>query len=116
MSTAVETLKTVLAELTVEERSELARFLVDSIDPEGSTDVEDGWDSELARRGDEIRGGKASGKTSRVGLRSASREAPVKPVLFHAATEAELHDAIAFYESRRAGLGPSFQSEVEHEL
>jgi len=32
MSTAVETLKTVLAELTVEERSELARFLVDSID------------------------------------------------------------------------------------
>ena len=62
MSTAVETLKTVLAELTVEERSELARFLVDSIDPEGSTDVEDAWDGELARRGDEIRGGKASGK------------------------------------------------------
>ncbi len=62
MSTAVETLKTVLAELTMEERSELARFLVDSIDLEGSTDVEDAWDSELARRGDEIRGGKASGK------------------------------------------------------
>jgi toxin ParE1/3/4 len=38
----------------------------------------------------------------------------VKPVLFHAAAEAELHDAIAFYESRRAGLGLSFQSEVEH--
>ena len=51
MSTAVETLKTVLAELTVEERSELARFLVDSIDLEGSTDVEDAWDSELARAG-----------------------------------------------------------------
>ena len=62
MSTAVETLKTVLAELTVEERSELARFLVDSIDPEGSTDVEDAWDSELARRADELRAGKASGK------------------------------------------------------
>ncbi len=62
MSTAVETLKTVLAELTVEERSELARFLVDSIDPEGSIDVEDAWDSELARRADDIRAGKASGK------------------------------------------------------
>jgi hypothetical protein len=37
----------------------------------------------------------------------------VKPALFHAAAEAELHDAIAFYESRRAGLGLSFQSEVE---
>ncbi len=38
----------------------------------------------------------------------------MKPVLFHAAAEAELHDAIAFYESRRAGLGLSFRSEVEH--
>jgi len=38
----------------------------------------------------------------------------VKPVLFHAAVEAELHDAIALYEPRRAGLGLSFQSEVEH--
>jgi toxin ParE1/3/4 len=38
----------------------------------------------------------------------------VKPVLFHSAAEAELYDAIAFSESRQAGLGLSFQSEVEH--
>jgi putative addiction module component (TIGR02574 family) len=62
MSTAVEKLKTVLAGLTAEERSELARFLVDSIDPDGSPDVEAAWDRELARRADEIRGGKACGK------------------------------------------------------
>ena len=62
MSIALERLKTELAELTVEERSELARFLVDSIDLEGSPDVESAWDHELARRADEIRGGKASGK------------------------------------------------------
>src|SRR4051812_43335788 len=37
----------------------------------------------------------------------------MKPALFHAAAEAELQDAIAFYESRQAGLGRSFQSEVE---
>jgi hypothetical protein len=37
----------------------------------------------------------------------------VKPVLFHSAAEAELYDAIAFYESRRTGLGLAFQSEVE---
>jgi hypothetical protein len=37
----------------------------------------------------------------------------VKGVLFHSAAEAELYDAIAFYESRRTGLGLSFQSEVE---
>jgi hypothetical protein len=40
MSTAVEKLKTVLAKLTVEERSELARFLVDSIELDGSTDAD----------------------------------------------------------------------------
>ena len=38
----------------------------------------------------------------------------MKPVLLHAAAEAELQDAIAFYESRRTGLGLSFLSEVEH--
>jgi toxin ParE1/3/4 len=37
----------------------------------------------------------------------------VKPVLFHPAAEAELLDAMAFYESRRAGLGLSFQIEVK---
>ena len=62
MSTDVETLKTVLAELTVEERSELARFLVDSIDVEGNTEVESAWDNELARRAIEIRAGKVAGK------------------------------------------------------
>ncbi len=38
----------------------------------------------------------------------------MKPVLFHTAAEAELHDAIAFYESRCDGLGVAFQSDVEH--
>ncbi len=66
MSIAVEKLKPVLAELTVEERSELARFLVDSIDLEGGTDVEAAWDEELARRADEINCGKASGKPAEV--------------------------------------------------
>ena len=37
----------------------------------------------------------------------------MKPVLFHPAAEAELQDAIAHSESRQAGLGTSFQSEVE---
>jgi toxin ParE1/3/4 len=37
----------------------------------------------------------------------------VKPALFHPAAEAELYDAIAYYESRATGLGLSFQAEVE---
>ena len=62
MSTAVEQLKTVLAGLTTEERSELARFLVDSIDPGDSSDVEAAWEDELARRAEEIHSGTVSGK------------------------------------------------------
>jgi len=62
MSTTVEHLKTVLAGLTTEERFELARFLVDSIDPGESSDVEAAWEDELARRAEEIYSGTVSGK------------------------------------------------------
>lgn len=37
----------------------------------------------------------------------------MKPVVFHRDAEEELDDAIAYYESRRRGLGLSFQAEVE---
>jgi putative addiction module component (TIGR02574 family) len=66
MSIAVEKLKIALAELTTEERSELARFLVDSIDHEGSTQEDADWDQELARRADEIKRGEACGKPASV--------------------------------------------------
>ncbi|WP_089935015.1 type II toxin-antitoxin system RelE/ParE family toxin [Candidatus Entotheonella palauensis] len=35
------------------------------------------------------------------------------PVIFHQDAEAELKEAIAYYERQRAGLGISFQTEVE---
>jgi toxin ParE1/3/4 len=38
----------------------------------------------------------------------------VKSVLFHPDAAEELDDAMAYYESRRTGLGLSFQAEVEH--
>jgi putative addiction module component (TIGR02574 family) len=66
MSMAVDKLKPVLAELSVEERSELARFLVDSIDVDECTDVDAAWDHELARRADGIHRGEASGKPADV--------------------------------------------------
>ncbi len=68
MSTTLEQLKTVIAELTPEEKAELANFLADSIDQGGSADgdVEAAWDDELARRADEIRGGRANGKPADV--------------------------------------------------
>ena len=38
----------------------------------------------------------------------------MKPVVFHPHAAEELDDAMAYYESRRVGLGLSFQAEVEH--
>jgi toxin ParE1/3/4 len=37
----------------------------------------------------------------------------MKPVVFHRDAEEELDGAMAYYESRRKGLGLSFQAEVE---
>ena len=37
----------------------------------------------------------------------------MKPAIFHREAEAELEDAIAWYESKRAGLGSDLQEQVE---
>jgi toxin ParE1/3/4 len=37
----------------------------------------------------------------------------VNPVVFHPDAETELRAAIAYYESRRVGLGDEFRSEIE---
>jgi toxin ParE1/3/4 len=37
----------------------------------------------------------------------------MKPVVFHRDAERELDDGMAYYESRREGLGLAFQAEVE---
>lgn len=65
MATAMEELKAELAGLTEQERAELAHFLLNSLDGPGDdadADVEAAWDTELARRADEIQRGTAVGK------------------------------------------------------
>jgi putative addiction module component (TIGR02574 family) len=54
--------KAELAGLTEQERAELAQFLLDSLDPPVDSDPEAAWDTELARRADEIQRGTAVGK------------------------------------------------------
>ena len=60
MTEAAEKLKTELAALPVEDRAELARFLMESLD-----ETDPGWDAawtaELDRRWQEIESGKAVG-------------------------------------------------------
>ena len=70
MSVGVERWKTVLAELTVQEKAELAHFLIDSIDSidsmdsDGKEDTEVAWDEELARRVADIQKGQVQGRTA----------------------------------------------------
>jgi putative addiction module component (TIGR02574 family) len=61
MSEAGEKLKTELARLSIEDRAQLAHFLLHSLDGEPDDQAEAAWDAELARRFDEINAGHADG-------------------------------------------------------
>ena len=57
MSDLVEKLKSDLSPLSVEERAELAHFLIHSLDEGEDADAEAAWDAELAKREQRIRAG-----------------------------------------------------------
>ena len=62
MTAAAEKLKAELAELTPQDRAELTRFLIESLDAEADTGVEAAWDEELKRRAEEIESGRVKGE------------------------------------------------------
>lgn len=62
MTDTAEKLKTQLAQLSTQERAELAHFLIHSLDEGVDADADAAWDAELARRLEEIRSGKAVGE------------------------------------------------------
>lgn len=64
MTKTAEKLKLELAQLSLEERAELAYFLIHSLDKESDDDVESAWDVELTRRMQGIHQGTASGEPS----------------------------------------------------
>lgn len=55
MAVAAEALKAQIKELSVEERAELASYLIDSLDAAADPEAETAWDAELARRAESIR-------------------------------------------------------------
>ena len=61
MTALGEKLKSELARLPIEDRAELASFLIGSLDEGADSDAEAAWDAELARRAEEIRTGKVVG-------------------------------------------------------
>lgn len=64
MTETAEKLKLELAQLSTEERAELAYFLIHSLDEKPDDNIEGAWDSELTRRMQGIHNGTASGKPS----------------------------------------------------
>ena len=62
MTEIAERLKPELAQLSARDRAALAYFLIHSLDEDEDPDAEAAWDVELARRGEEIRSGKAVGE------------------------------------------------------
>jgi putative addiction module component (TIGR02574 family) len=62
MTEATENLKAQLSQLSMQERAELAHFLIHSLDEAVDADAEAAWDAELARRMEELRSGNAVGE------------------------------------------------------
>ena len=57
-----EELKSQLAQLSAQDRADLAHYLIHSLDDVVDPDAEAAWDRELARREVEIRSGTATGE------------------------------------------------------
>lgn len=76
MTQLAEKLKTELAQLPIEDRAELASFLIESLDEGADRDAEAAWDTELARRADEIRTGKIGEFLQRKLSRVCERSTP----------------------------------------
>jgi len=57
----LETLRNELALLPVQERADLAYFLLESLDEPGAKEVELAWDAALRRRLEEIENGHGAG-------------------------------------------------------
>ncbi len=64
MAATTEELKAQLASLPIEDRAELAHYLIDTLDEAVDPDAEVAWDAELERRGAEIRSGTAAGESA----------------------------------------------------
>ncbi|MDZ8069251.1 MAG: addiction module protein [Nostoc sp. DedQUE08] len=64
MTETVEKLRLELSQLSIEERAELAYFLIHSLDKEVDKDIDLAWDIQLTQRLEDISSGIVSGEQS----------------------------------------------------
>jgi putative addiction module component (TIGR02574 family) len=64
MTETAEKLKIELSHLSIQERAEIASFLIHSLDENVDQDIESAWDAKLAQRTQEINSSNSSGNPS----------------------------------------------------
>ena len=69
MTAKAERMKSELAGLAPEDRAELVRFLIESLDGDEEQGVAAAWDNELKRRAEEIQSGRVTGEPAEKLLR-----------------------------------------------
>lgn len=69
MTAKAERMKSELAGLTPEDRAELVRFLIESLDGDEEQGVAAAWDAELKRRAEDIESGRVVGEPAEKLLR-----------------------------------------------
>ena len=62
MNSTADKIRIELATLSEAERTQLAHFLIESLDPETDADAHAAWDVELERRAEEIKSGRTKGE------------------------------------------------------
>ena len=70
MTIKAQQLRAELSGLTAQDRAELARFLIQSLDETEEAGVQAAWDAELRRRAAEIEAGTVSGEPAEMTVRS----------------------------------------------
>lgn len=76
MTATAERLKQELAQLAIEERAEIAQFLIETLDEETDADAEAAWREELRRRSDDIDAGRAKGRPFEEVIEELRKEFP----------------------------------------
>jgi putative addiction module component (TIGR02574 family) len=76
MTAKAERMKSALAGLTPEDRAELVRFLIESLDGDEEQGVAAAWDEELKRRAEEIQSGRVTGEPAEKLLREMRAKYP----------------------------------------
>ena len=116
MTDTLAELKQKAAQLSEPERAELALALIESLDGQAESDVEEAWRVEVERRVAQIERGEVQLIPGDEVFARLRRRLGLYPYSFHPDADTEFEEASILYESLMAGLGRAFAAEVERTI